>query len=276
MPRMPRLPCALAIGGVDPGAGAGVMADLRAFAAAGAFGCAAVAVLTVQSTAGLRSVEAIAPAEVTAQALEVLVHQQVRAIKLGALGSAANVRAVGRLLARFGEIPSVVDTPMRPTKGRARLLAREALAALREELLPRATLLTVNTDEAEALLGRPVTTVREARDAAQALLERGPRAVIVKGGHLAGTHSTDVLAVESEVLELRARRLGGGPFHGSGCTFASLVAGRMATRAGERLGREALVDAVLWAKRVHRAALGRAASVGEGSRVLVFEPGGRA
>src|SRR6516164_1719581 len=94
------LPCALAVGGLDPGGGAGIVADLRAFAAAGAFGCAAVAVVTVQSTAGLRRVRAIDAGELEEQAGEVLRHQRVRAVKVGALGTAANVRAVVRVLAR--------------------------------------------------------------------------------------------------------------------------------------------------------------------------------
>ena len=94
------VPCALAIGGLDPGGGAGLAADLRAFAAAGAFGCAVAAVLTVQSTAGLRAVMPLPAQDVTAQAVEVLRHQRVRAVKVGALGTAANVRAVARLLER--------------------------------------------------------------------------------------------------------------------------------------------------------------------------------
>jgi hydroxymethylpyrimidine/phosphomethylpyrimidine kinase len=269
-------PCALAIGGLDPGGGAGIAADLRAFAAAGAFGCAAVAVVTVQSTAGLRSVRAIPAREVVAQAGEVLRHQRVRAVKVGALGSEANVRAVAKLLARYPAIPVVVDTPMLPTRGKARLLAARALAALREELLPRATLVTVNADEAGALLGEPVRTVGEAHDAARALVKMGARAVLVKGGHLGpadGPSAVDVLAIGGEVVELRAKRLVIAPVHGTGCTLASLIAGRLAAReegAGARVDAEALVAAIRWAKRVHHAALARAVDVGGGMRVLVF------
>src|SRR5579872_6518423 len=145
-------PCALAIGGLDPGGGAGIAADLRAFDAAGAFGCAVASVVTVQSTAGLRSVHPVEARLVTAQAREVLLHQDVRAAKVGALGSAANVRAVARLFARpeAARIPLVVDTPMRATRARqagARLIADAALEALRRDLLPRATLVTVNLPE---------------------------------------------------------------------------------------------------------------------------------
>ncbi len=187
--------CALAIGGLDPGGGAGLAADLRAFAAAGAFGCAAVAVVTVQSTAGLVAARPVAAREVVAQAAEVLRHQRVRAVKLGALGSEANVRAVARLLARHARVPVVVDTPMLPTRGTGRLLARRALAAVREELLPRATLVTVNAAEAHALAGEPVRTVGEAHDAARALVRAGARAALVKGGHLGGPSAIDVLAL---------------------------------------------------------------------------------
>jgi hydroxymethylpyrimidine/phosphomethylpyrimidine kinase len=265
-----RLACALAIGGLDPGGGAGIAVDLRAFSAAGAFGCAAIAVVTVQSTAGLRRVRALPPPEVTEQAEEVLLHQRVLALKIGALGREGNVRAIADLLARHPDIPVVVDTPMQPTQGRARLLATRATAELRERILPRATLVTSNADEAQALLGEPVRTVGEAHDAARALARMGARAALVKGGHLAGASAIDVLAVGDEVIELRARRLPTGPVHGTGCALASLVAGRLACRAGKRVSRAELVGAIRWAKRVHHAALVRVFDVGEGMRVMVF------
>jgi hydroxymethylpyrimidine/phosphomethylpyrimidine kinase len=264
--------CALAIGGLDPGGGAGILADLRAFAAAGVFGCAAAAVLTVQSTAGLRRVRAVPAEELTAQVLEVLAHQRVRAIKVGALGSAENVRAVGSILARFPHVPAVVDTPMRPTRGEGRLLAGGAITALREDVIPRAALLTVNADEASALLGVPVEDLAQARAAAKALVAEGARAVLVKGGHLPGPSAIDVLAVGvREVIELRARRIDPAirGLHGTGCTLASLIAGRIAGGRGGR-GTPALREAVRWAKRVHHAALTKAVDVGQGARVLAF------
>jgi hydroxymethylpyrimidine/phosphomethylpyrimidine kinase len=276
LPRAPLLACdcALAIGGLDPGGGAGIAADLRAFAAAGAFGCAALAVLTVQSTAGLRSVRALPARELSAQANEVMRHQRVRAVKVGALGGSDNVRAVAALLARYPEVPSVIDTPIAPTRGRghgkARLLEEGALASLRDTLFPRATLVTANLDEVHALLGERVRTVGEAHDAARALAALGARAALVKGGHMDGTNAIDVLAVDGEVFELRARRLAIPSMHGSGCTFASLIAGRLAVRPSNRLDSEDVVAAIRWAKRVHHAALARAADVGQGLRVVVF------
>ena len=263
------LACALAIGGLDPGGGAGILADVRAFTAAGAFGCAAASLVTVQSTAGLVACRPLTGAQVTAQVLEVMRHQRVRAVKVGALGSAENVRAVARLLAGRRDLSVVVDTPILPTRGRARLLAKAALSVLRDELLPLATLATVNVAEAQTLLGERIATVGEAHDAARALARTGARAVLVKGGHLKGPYAIDVLAVDDEVVELRARRLAVGPVHGAGCALASLIAGRLA-RATSPPDRDALVAAIRWSKRVHHAAMARATSVGTGLKVLVF------
>ncbi len=282
------MPCVLAIGGLDPGGGAGVVADLRALAstgASGAFGAAVVAVQTVQSTSGLRSALAVDTRLVIAQATCVLREQRVRAVKLGALGSVENVRAIARLLGKrggYGAIPVVLDTPMVASRGRGagRLLAKRAVDALREALLPRATLVTVNAEEASVLVGEPVRTVGEAHDAARWLVKQGgARAALVKGGHLGGgesrAHAIDVLAIGGEVVELRAPRLRGPGrrgTHGTGCTLASLIAGQLARRQDEGAGvtDADVVAAVQWAKGVHHAALAHAVDVGGTQTVLVF------
>lgn len=261
--------CALAIGSLDPSGRAGIVADLRAFATAGAFGCAAVAVVTSRSKGGLTHSWAVNARDLGEQVGEVLRHQRVRAVKVGALGTAANVRAVAQLLARHEEVPVVVDTPMPRTRGRKRLLARRATEALRDELLRRATVVTTNADEAGALLGEAVHTVSEAHDAARALARRGARAVLVKGGHPTGANAVDVLALDGEVIELRARRLAVGAVHGAGCTLASLIAGRLAMRTGAPVGRAELVSAIRWANGVHHAALARAVDLGRGMRAMV-------
>ena len=259
-----KMNCALAIGGLDPGGGAGIVADLRAFTAAGAFGCAAIAVMTVQSTRGIVSARAVPSREVVLQVREVMRVQRVRAIKVGALGSRANVRAVGALLEAAHGIPAVVDTPMRPTRGRARLLDDGAIAAVRDALLPHAAVVTVNIAEAEALTGLRDATVSDAHDAALALCRLGARAALVKGGHLGGSSAIDVLAIGGEAIELRAKRLPLSASHGTGCTFASLVAGRIAATNAN------VIDAVRWAKRVHHGALARARDVGGAMRVVAF------
>jgi hydroxymethylpyrimidine/phosphomethylpyrimidine kinase len=256
--------CVLLIGGLDPGGGAGVLADARAVARAGAFGCAAIALLTVQSTSGMRSATPVSARQLIAECMEVVKHQRVRAIKVGALGSADNVKAVGDFLAIHRDVASVVDTPMVPTRGRARLLEERAVRALRERVVPRATLLTVNAPEAEVLAGRRVTRLDEARDAAKAILELGANAVLVKGGHLGGPRAVDVLATSEGVVTLAAARLRVKPFHGGGCALASLIAGRLAASDDPFV----LEPAVRWAKRAHHAALAKATDVGGDLRVL--------
>ena len=261
--RQKHAPCALAIGGLDPGGGAGIAADLRAFAAADVFGCAAIAVITVQSTHGLRSARALDSREVLAQVREVTRYQRVRAFKLGALGSIANVRAVGRFLARHSDIPAVVDPVMVPTRGRARLLDRGAVEALQRWILPHTTLLTANAPEAEVLTGSRIRTIDDASRAAEQLRAMGARAVLVKGGHLEGRDAIDVLAASGAIHLLRARRIPSLSIHGGGCVLASLIAGRIASATTRPSGAHLpvtdgiLVDAVHWAKQVHRAALSR-------------------
>jgi hydroxymethylpyrimidine kinase/phosphomethylpyrimidine kinase len=266
-----RLACALTIGGLDPGGGAGIVADTRAFAVAGVFGCAAVAVITAQSTSGLRATQAVAARDVLAQSREVLRHQHVRAIKTGALGSERNVRAVGELLAVHRGLPVVVDPVMAPTRGRGRLLAERAVGAMRTHLIPRATLVTANAPEAGVLTGARVTNVSEAHDAALALCRMGAHAALVKGGHLAGANAVDVLAIGGDAIELRARRMRLPAIHGGGCTLAALIAGHMAADAREWSDApdEVLLDAVRWAKRTHQRMLGKVRDVGGDMRVLV-------
>jgi hydroxymethylpyrimidine/phosphomethylpyrimidine kinase len=263
--------CALSIAGLDPGGGAGLLADMRGFAAAGAFGCGVCAVLTVQSTSGLRESKPVLSKLVIAQATEIMRHQRVRAIKVGALGSASNVRAVGDWLAIHRDIPAIVDTVILPTRGRARLLGERAIVALRENLIPRAALVTANAPEAEVLTGRRVARVSDAHDAALALVRMGAKMALVKGGHLAGPSAIDVLATGDEVIELRAARLRVGPVHGTGCVLSSLVAGRVAVDPRDYAvhGGEIVTDALRWAKKVHHKTLAAPSQVGGDLAVLM-------
>lgn len=275
------LPCVLAIGGLDPGGGAGVLADARAVGHAGAFACAAVAVLTVQSTSGMRSATPVARAELIAECTEVVKHQRVRAFKLGALGNEENARAVGDFIAIHRTIPAVVDTVMVPTRGRARLLEERAVSALRRRVLPHAALVTANAPEAEVLTGMRVTRLDEAHDAALAILKLGCGAVLLKGGHLGGPHAVDLLAVApreggarrptaARVIELAAPRLKMPPLHGGGCSLASLVAARLALSADDWAAdpEGVVAEAVRWSKTEHHEALLRARDVGGDLRVL--------
>jgi hydroxymethylpyrimidine/phosphomethylpyrimidine kinase len=261
--------CALTISGLDPGGGAGVAADLRAFAAAGVFGCAVVALLTVQSTSGLVKSYPVRSDILVSQANEVVKRQRVTVIKTGALGTAGNVRALAAWLAEQRSIPVIVDPVLLPSAGRGRLLLSGAVKALRDNLLPRATLVTANVHEAEALLGRRVLGVRDAREAARELVELGARAAMVKGGHLAGDRAVDVLAIGGSIVELASRRRRLPPMHGGGCVLASLIAGHLAGHlAGALDGR--LLESVRWARRRHQRALRSLRDVGGEQRVLMF------
>ncbi|MCL2723677.1 MAG: hydroxymethylpyrimidine/phosphomethylpyrimidine kinase [Polyangiaceae bacterium] len=266
---MSALPCVLAIGGLDPGGGAGILADARAIARAGAFACAACTLLTVQSTSGMKSATRVSATELIAACNEVIEHQNVQAIKVGALGSDENARAVGALIASHDAIPVVVDTVMMPTRGGARLLEERGIAAMRETILPRATLVTVNAPEAEILSGLHVTCLDEARTAAKNLLERGARAVLLKGGHLDGEMAVDLFATTERVVELSAPRLTTPMIHGGGCVLASLIAGYLAVHARDDEPSARLESAVRWAKNVHHALIAEASSVGGALHVLL-------
>jgi hydroxymethylpyrimidine/phosphomethylpyrimidine kinase len=264
-----RLDCALAIGGLDPGGGAGVVADLRAFHAAGVFGCAVVAVQTVQSTDGLEEALPVRPSLVVRQADLVVRVERVRAIKLGALGSSANVRAIARWLGDPRDLPVVLDPVIAPTLGSGRLLTSRAMHPLRDLLLPRATLVTANAHEAADLTGLRVHTVDDARRAARALVELGAKAALVKGGHLDESGPViDVLAFRSgKALELEGARLRLPRMHGGGCVLASLIAGLLARTSGR--GDASIASAVRRGRVIHQRALAMAADVGGRARVLL-------
>lgn len=263
-------PTALSIAGLDPSGGAGIAADLRSFASAGAWGAAVCACLTVQSTRGVRRVVPVAASLLLEQAREVLEDARVMAFKTGALGSAANVRSVTALLAAYPNVPSVVDPVMIPSRrtGGATTLHGSRISSLRS-LLAVATLVTPNLDETSALLGHPITSERDARDAAVALVGAGAGAALVKGGHGTGAVAVDWLAVGDRVVRIARPRRRMAEVHGTGCTLSSLIAGRLAAQGNGRPPRpEQLVEAVRWARTQVDHALAHPLVVGAGLQVL--------
>lgn len=246
---------ALTIAGSDSGGGAGIQADLRTFQAHGVFGTSAITAITAQNTLGVRAVQALAPALVVAQIDAVAEDFAVAATKIGMLANAAIIEAVADALARHPLGPMVLD-PVMVAKGGDALLAPEAVAALTARLVPMASVLTPNLPEAEALLGSAISSVAAMRDAARALVARGAQAVVIKGGHLDGP-ATDVFATVDVVEDLVATRIATPHTHGTGCTFASAVAARLA------LG-DTPLDAVRAAKAYVRRAIERAPGLGQG------------
>ena len=218
---------ALTIAGSDSGGGAGIQADLKTFAALGVFGTSALTAITAQNTTGVFGVEMVPVSLVVAQIEAVLDDLGADAIKIGMLGTAAVVEAVASVLATRRVAPLVVD-PVMIAKSRHRLLDEDAVAAMTRHLLPLASVVTPNAPEAEALTGRPVRTEAEARDAARRLHDFGPRAVIVKGGHLETDDVVDVLFDGHAFVEARGPRHATRHTHGTGCTFAAAIAAHLA------------------------------------------------
>ncbi|APX10290.1 bifunctional hydroxymethylpyrimidine kinase/phosphomethylpyrimidine kinase [Tateyamaria omphalii] len=221
------IPNVLSIAGSDPSGGAGIQADLKAFAANGAYGMAALTALTAQNTQGVSGVETVPPTFVAAQIKAVFDDIRVDAIKIGMIASAQIASAVADALAAHPEVPVVLD-PVMIAKGGAPLLHPDAMDTLRDRLVPRATLITPNLPEAAHLLDQPIATNRDEMAAqAQALTALGPKAALVKGGHLESPDSPDVLCADGNLHWFDGPRTPGKNTHGTGCTLSSALAAQI-------------------------------------------------
>ncbi len=219
----------LTVAGSDSGGGAGIQADLKTFSALGTYGASVITALTAQNTRAVIAIHDVPAAFVTAQLDAVFDDLAIAAVKIGMLSRPEIIDAVAEGLRRHGA-QSVVLDPVMVAKSGDRLLRPEAIAALKERLLPLASVITPNLPEAAVLLD-----LEEARDeagmidAAARLRELGPRAVLLKGGHLAtDTESVDVLDDGAEPLTLAAPRIATGNTHGTGCTLSSAIAALLA------------------------------------------------
>ncbi|CCJ51394.1 bifunctional hydroxymethylpyrimidine kinase/phosphomethylpyrimidine kinase [Bordetella parapertussis] len=223
-----RIPNALSIAGVDPSGGAGVLADVKAMSALGAYGCAVIAAMTAQNTQGVTGISPV-PAEFVGLQIDTLFADvPIDAVKLGMLGQEAVTLVVAEKLARWQPAHIVLD-PVMVAKSGDLLLERRAVGALRETLLPLATLLTPNLPEAGVLLDeRPVETLKEMRRVAERLRNRmthaGQRWVMVKGGHLPGNETIDLLHDGDRMIELPGHRIETPNTHGTGCTLSATLA----------------------------------------------------
>ena len=251
-----RIPKALTIAGSDSGGGAGIQADLKTFAALGVYGTSATTAVTAQNTLGVTRVQALPPAMVKAQIDAIMSDIGADAVKTGMLANAAIVWAVAAKIREYKLDRVVVDPVMVAASG-ARLLVAEAVETYKRELFPLATVVTPNVPEAEALTGMKVRTAADQKEAARILKSMGPRYVVVKGGHLAGRESVDLLFDGRKFTEFRAARIATRNNHGTGCTFASAVT------AGLAHGRS-IEDSVGAAKRYVTEAIRTAFPVGQG------------
>ena len=251
------IPIALTIAGSDSSGGAGIQADLKTFAAFGVYGASAITALTAQNTRGVSGIHPVPPAFVTAQIDAVFDDLDVAAVKIGMLAELPIIEAVASVLTRWKPRHIVLDPVMVATSG-DRLLSADAVASLRDRLIPLASLITPNLPEAAALLEEAVAS-DEASIASQGkrLLAMGARAVLIKGGHGQGAESIDYLFTGGEVLALPAPRIATTNTHGTGCSLSSAVA------AGLAKG-EALEQAVGGAKCWITAAIAAADRLGVG------------
>jgi hydroxymethylpyrimidine/phosphomethylpyrimidine kinase len=244
----PPVPNVLTIAGSDSGGGAGIQADLKTFSALGAYGASVITALTAQNTRGVTAIHTPDAGFVTAQLDAVFDDIRIDAVKIGMLANASIVRAVAEALRRHRPAHVVLDTVM-ISKSNHALLAADAVAAVRDELLPLADLLTPNLPEAAALLGMPPAADESAMiTQGEALRALGVPAVLMKGGHLASVDSPDWLIEASGTLRVGGPRVPVKNTHGTGCTLSSAIAALIPQRPD-------LASAVLDAKRYLTGAL---------------------
>jgi hydroxymethylpyrimidine/phosphomethylpyrimidine kinase len=218
----------LIVAGSDSGGGAGIQADIKTVTMLGAYAATAITALTAQNTEGVHAVFPIPPEFIRRQIAVVLDDIGADAVKTGMLHDAAVIDAVAaELRQRAPDVPLVVD-PVMAAKGGARLIEPEAVETLKRRLIGRATVLTPNLPEAEILSGSPIADVAAMEAAGRELLGLGCRAVLMKGGHLAGDTVTDVLVTASGSRIWRNPRIASRHTHGTGCTLASAIAAGLA------------------------------------------------
>jgi hydroxymethylpyrimidine/phosphomethylpyrimidine kinase len=247
-------PIAVTIAGSDSSGGAGIQADLKTFSALGVYGASVTTALTAQNTRGVTAVHVVPPAFVAAQMDAVFSDLAVGAVKIGMLGNADVIIAVATGLERHKQTNVVLDPVMAATSGR-RLLAPDAIEALRTQLLPRAVVVTPNLPEAAALLD----TAQAADEAemlrqADRLIALGANAVLMKGGHAGGAESTDLLVTATASIRVIGERIATRNTHGTGCTLSAAIAAGLAKGRGlteaVRDAKEYIISAIAAADRL--------------------------
>jgi len=250
-----KIPVALSIAGSDPSGGAGIQADLKTFHQRGAYGMAAITLLTVQNTRSVSAVDVISPEMVEAQIRELLEDIPPDAAKTGALGNEKIVMMLARL-ARDFTFPLVVDPVMISKHGHA-LLNEPARRAVSESLLPQACLVTPNLHEAACLSGIPVHDIESMERAAEKIISLGARGALIKGGHLQGD-AVDLLRLENETILLSSPRVETRHTHGTGCTYSACITAELAKG-------NSIKDAAAAAKDYITRAIATAPGLGRGS-----------
>ncbi len=249
------IPRVLIIAGSDSAGGAGIQADLKTVSALGAFGMTAITALTAQNTTGVFGVLEIEPEFVVKQIETCASDIGCDAIKTGMLPSTGIIEAIAATISPYTSAPLVVD-PVMISKHGTPLLKPSAIVALKTKLMPLATVVTPNLHEAGVLIGREITTLGEMKEAARAILDLGPRNVVVKGGHLRNAPA-DLLYDGREFIVFNAERIDSRDTHGTGCIFASAIAASLARK-------KTLLESVTAAKELIAEAIRNGVRVGKG------------
>ena len=239
----------LTIAGSDSSGGAGIQADLKTISALGCYGMTAITAITVQNTVGVSAVHVLPAALLQSQIQAVVEDIGVDAVKIGMLASIEQIQVVAQAIERY-KFPWVVFDPVMVSSSGTTLMGPSSLAAMMAELLPRVSLLTPNLDEATLLLGRSVASAVDLDNAANDLLALGAKAVLLKGGHLAGDQMIDVLAQSGLALKRwQSQRIVSHNLHGTGCTLSSAIASHLALGHGlaqaVSLARDYLIQAIV-------------------------------
>tara|TARA_B100001123_G_scaffold119261_1_gene138846 strand:- start:1956 stop:2768 length:813 start_codon:yes stop_codon:yes gene_type:complete len=252
---LPTPPIVMTIAGSDSGAGAGIQADLKTFAAHNVYGTSVLTAVTAQNTTGVIAVQELSVIMIAHQIKAVMEDMPIQAVKTGMLSSAKIITQVVSSLKQYGIQQLVVD-PVMVAKGGDKLLQDEAIQTLKEKLLPHALVLTPNIPEAEVLTGLPIETLDDARHAAKTLISMGPKTVVVKGGHRKG-EPIDIFYDGSSYYEFTSDRITTTSDHGTGCTFSAAITANLAKTLS-------IKDAVEQAKIYVSASLRSAYPVGKG------------
>jgi hydroxymethylpyrimidine/phosphomethylpyrimidine kinase len=223
-----RIPVAITIAGSDSGGGAGIQADLKTFAALGVHGTTAITSITAQNTYSVMAVEDLKPEMIRMQIRAVAEDLGIDAGKTGMLHTKETIRTVSAEISKY-EFPLVVD-PVMVAKSGAPLLKTEAVEAMKNYLLPKTTVITPNKFEAEKLSNMEIKDVRDAEVAAKKISKFGPKAVVIKGGHLKGKNAVDLLYYRGKITKLSATKLDVKTTHGTGCSFSAAITAELAKK----------------------------------------------
>lgn len=247
---------ALTIAGSDSCGGAGIQADLKSFQANGVYGMSAITAVTVQNTMGVFGIQDINPEIIEGQIDAIFEDIRVDAVKIGMVSKIESIKSIAKSLRKVSNLPKVVLDPVMISKSGFNLLSKDAKDTLVNELFPLAELITPNLPEAEEILGYEIKTVEEMKSAAKKLMELGPKAVLVKGGHLEDD-ATDLLYDGREFVLLPQERINTVHTHGTGCTLSSAIAANLAKGMNVK-------DAVIEGKKYITSAIRHGFELGKG------------